>query len=95
MKHLNLNVFRRRALGVHLEHWCAQSWKKGGPETLTKNGEQSDVRLFEQWRVMASKATWGPLKLVSFILQGTSVDIVSLHFVPQGHGGGSTIMTFL
>jgi hypothetical protein len=30
----------------------------------------------------------GPLKLDSFVLQRTPVDILSLHFVPQGHSGG-------
>ena len=31
-----------------------------------------------------------PLKLVNYILQRTLIDPLSLHFVPQGYGGGYT-----
>jgi hypothetical protein len=63
--------------------WLSKIGKKGDPDSQPKPMEQKRRRPF---RVSLRKG--GALKLVNSILQGTPLDPLSLHFVPQGHRGG-------
>jgi hypothetical protein len=62
---------------------CPES-EKGQAGDL--NGNRCTKKRREAFRACSSNSG-GPLKLVSSILQGTPQDILSLHFVPQMHGG--------
>ena len=53
-----------------------------------KWSEKSHARVCRGARVCAGQGGWGPLNQFIQSPQGTSLGILSLHFVPKGHGGG-------
>ena len=62
-----------------------RSRKKCDPETLSKNGGKKVLQDFsEEFRHGGGR----PLKLYNSIIKTIHIDPLSLHFVPQGHGGG-------
>ena len=87
--HKICRVFPRRALGVDLGSisggfGCPKSGE-GDPETLTNNDWK---KVWKDFSSNGGPRGGRPLKLVNSILQRTLIDPLSLHFVPQGHGGG-------
>ena len=81
-----LEVHSGWILGPFWEHVGAQNREKGDPETLTKNDGKKETQDFS---ANAGSRGGAALKtLVNSILKPTHIDPLSLHCVPQGHGGG-------